>query len=67
MSFRQAYYTLNTGAKIPAVGLGTWLSKPNEVAQAVEWALKAGYRHLYVLMTILPCSLSMQVSFDCQH
>ncbi|KAL7275291.1 hypothetical protein RUND412_001772 [Rhizina undulata] len=39
-------YTLNTGAKIPAVGLGTWLSRPNEVAQAVEWALKAGYRHI---------------------
>lgn len=39
-------YTLNTGAKIPAVGLGTWLSKPNEVEHAVEWALKAGYRHM---------------------
>jgi len=39
-------FTLNTGAKIPAVGLGTWQSKPNEVAQAVEWALKAGYRHI---------------------
>ena len=39
-------YTLNSGAKIPAVGLGTWRSKPNEVTQAVEAALKAGYRHI---------------------
>ncbi|KAI5866991.1 Aldo/keto reductase [Durotheca rogersii] len=39
-------YKLNTGYSIPAVGLGTWLSKPNEVALAVESALKAGYRHI---------------------
>jgi len=39
-------FTLNTGAKIPAVGLGTWQSKPNEVAIAVEHALRAGYRHI---------------------
>jgi glycerol 2-dehydrogenase (NADP+) len=39
-------YTLNTGAKIPAVGLGTWQSKPNEVEKAVEIALRRGYRHI---------------------
>lgn len=39
-------FTLNTGAIIPAVGLGTWQSKPNEVKNAVEVALKAGYRHI---------------------
>jgi len=39
-------FTLNTGDKIPAVGLGTWQSKPNEVKLAVEAALKAGYRHI---------------------
>ncbi|GAB7355775.1 hypothetical protein MBLNU459_g6458t1 [Dothideomycetes sp. NU459] len=39
-------FTLNTGAKIPAVGLGTWQSKPNEVRQAVKAALLAGYRHI---------------------
>ncbi|KAH0826744.1 NADP-dependent oxidoreductase domain-containing protein [Lanmaoa asiatica] len=37
---------LNNGESIPAVGLGTWQSKPNEVAHAVEAALRAGYRHL---------------------
>ncbi|KAJ0387035.1 hypothetical protein COL922a_003186 [Colletotrichum nupharicola] len=39
-------FTLNTGAKIPAIGLGTWQSKPNEVKLAVEAALKNGYRHV---------------------
>lgn len=45
MSFGKAI-TLNTGRKIPQIGLGTWLSKPNEVENAVEIALRSGYRHL---------------------
>lgn len=28
------------------IGLGTWLSKPDEVRQAVKYALENGYRHL---------------------
>lgn len=39
-------FTLNTGDKIPAVGLGTWQSKPGEVRDAVAAALRAGYRHI---------------------
>lgn len=39
-------FTLNTGDKIPAVGLGTWQSKPDEVRVAVQCALRAGYRHI---------------------
>ncbi|MCJ1365985.1 hypothetical protein MMC16_005110 [Acarospora aff. strigata] len=39
-------FTLNTGAKIPAIGLGTWQSKPNEVRDAVKTALQKGYRHI---------------------
>ncbi|TQV93703.1 Aldo/keto reductase [Cordyceps javanica] len=39
-------FTLNTGDKIPAIGLGTWQSKPHEVQAAVEAALRAGYRHI---------------------
>ncbi|KAH6675221.1 GCY protein [Verticillium dahliae] len=39
-------FTLNTGDKLTAVGLGTWQSKPNEVKHAVEAALRQGYRHI---------------------
>ncbi|KAI8143876.1 NADP-dependent oxidoreductase domain-containing protein [Fennellomyces sp. T-0311] len=39
-------FKLNTNALIPAVGLGTWQSKPKEVYDAVLAALKAGYRHI---------------------
>ncbi|KAI8368715.1 NADP-dependent oxidoreductase domain-containing protein [Blakeslea trispora] len=38
--------TLHTGQEIPLVGLGTWLSKPDEVRKAVKYALENGYRHL---------------------
>ncbi|KAI0948029.1 hypothetical protein AcW1_009643 [Taiwanofungus camphoratus] len=38
---------LNNGVEIPIIGLGTWQSKPEEVTNAVEYALKeAGYRHI---------------------
>ncbi|KAL4072383.1 NADP-dependent oxidoreductase domain-containing protein [Scleroderma yunnanense] len=37
---------LNHGKSIPVIGLGTWQSKPNEVARAVEIALRSGYRHI---------------------
>jgi diketogulonate reductase-like aldo/keto reductase len=39
-------FTLNTGARIPAVGFGTWQAAPKEVEKAVEIALKSGYRHI---------------------
>ncbi|CAM0136043.1 hypothetical protein VKS41_005573 [Umbelopsis sp. WA50703] len=39
-------FTLNTGAAIPAVGLGTWQSKPEEVYNAVKTAIQSGYRHI---------------------
>jgi len=41
------YITLNNGLKMPMVGLGTWKSKPEEVGQAVEYALtKSNYEHI---------------------
>ncbi|CAK7204846.1 hypothetical protein SEUCBS139899_007608 [Sporothrix eucalyptigena] len=39
-------FTLNDGRSIPAIGLGTWQSKPNEVRDSVKFALEHGYRHI---------------------
>lgn len=39
-------FKLNDGHEIPAVGLGTWQAKPNEVKVAVEAALRSGYKHI---------------------
>jgi len=39
-------FTLNTGDKIPAIGLGTWQSAPNQVRNAVKVALQKGYHHI---------------------
>ncbi|KAF9237882.1 NADP-dependent oxidoreductase domain-containing protein [Melanogaster broomeanus] len=44
MSLRKVI-PLNTAAKIPQIGLGT-CSEPTEVEQAVEVAVRNGYRHL---------------------
>ncbi|KAJ0027902.1 hypothetical protein Pint_35343 [Pistacia integerrima] len=40
------FFELNTGAKIPSFGFGTWQSAPGVVADAVTTAVKAGYRHI---------------------
>jgi diketogulonate reductase-like aldo/keto reductase len=41
------YITLNTGAHMPLLGLGTWNADPKTVGSAVEFALtEAGYRHI---------------------
>lgn len=43
---RKTHFTLNTGANIPAVGLGTWQADGDLCRQAVRFALQVGYRHL---------------------
>nr|BDD69310.1 D-galacturonate reductase [Verruciconidia persicina] len=46
MASLPTHFKLNTGADIPAVGLGTWRSEPGQVRGAVAFALKQGYRHI---------------------
>ena len=38
--------TFSNGDRFPLMGLGTWLSKPNEVYEAVLSAIRVGYRHI---------------------
>ncbi|KAJ7125394.1 Aldo/keto reductase [Mycena epipterygia] len=42
--------TLSSGALLPQIGLGTWQAKPKEVENAVESAVRNGYRHLDLAM-----------------
>ncbi|KAJ6593199.1 NADP-dependent oxidoreductase domain-containing protein [Mycena capillaripes] len=42
--------TLSSGSPLPQIGLGTWMSKPKEVENAVEIAVRNGYRHLDLAM-----------------
>ncbi|KAJ7503208.1 NADP-dependent oxidoreductase domain-containing protein, partial [Mycena galericulata] len=42
--------TLSSGTPLPQIGLGTWQSKPHEVENAVEIAVRNGYRHLDLAM-----------------
>src|SRR5581483_11696452 len=37
---------LNTGAKMPALGFGTWQIHGDACYRAVSWALETGYRHI---------------------
>ncbi|TKY63332.1 Aldo-keto reductase family 4 member C10 [Spatholobus suberectus] len=40
------FFELNTRAKIPSLGLGTWQAEPDVVAKAVTTAIQIGYRHI---------------------
>lgn len=42
----QPYVAFNDGRSIPQIGLGVWQTPNDTAVQAVETALKAGYRHI---------------------
>ncbi len=44
MTARSPLITLNNGVKMPALGLGTFLSTPEQTLGAVEYAIASGYR-----------------------
>ena len=44
--FPQDAADLSSGGRMPLLGFGTWQIKGKRAAEAVAWALDAGYRHL---------------------
>lgn len=50
------HFVLNTGAKIPSVGLGTWQSDPGVVGDAVYAAVKVPHSRRLLLSSSSPFS-----------
>lgn len=44
------FFELNTGAKIPSVGLGTWQAEPGVVAKAVTIAIQVKPTFFYIFL-----------------
>ncbi|XP_058734584.1 NADPH-dependent aldo-keto reductase, chloroplastic-like [Vicia villosa] len=40
------FFDLNTGAKIPSIGVGTFQIEPDLIAKTLTTAIKVGYRHI---------------------
>ena len=50
------HFVLNTGAKIPSVGLGTWQADPGVVGNAVYTAVKVRRRRKPCMLISSPLS-----------
>jgi len=47
MDASKKFVTLNTGAKMPTLGMGTWHHGPREeIDAALRFSIKKGYRHI---------------------
>ncbi|MBB2894389.1 aldo/keto reductase [Flexivirga oryzae] len=46
MANEQPHFTLNNGVELPQLGFGVYQTPPDETAEAVQTAFKAGYRHI---------------------
>lgn len=46
MKNTQPSISLSNGVRVPQLGLGVWQIKNDRVPEVVQWAIKAGYRHI---------------------
>lgn len=49
------FFELNTGAKIPSVGLGTWSADPAVIVDAITTAVKVPIHLVFVVLVFDLC------------
>ncbi|KAA0054047.1 NADP-dependent D-sorbitol-6-phosphate dehydrogenase-like [Cucumis melo var. makuwa] len=54
--------TLNSGFKMPVIGLGVWRMEKQQVRDLIINAIKIGYRHFDCAGTLFSCFI---LSFSC--
>lgn len=47
------FFELNTGAKIPSVGLGTWRAEPDLISDAITTAVKVRIHPLLISLNFI--------------